>query len=95
MPLYLVETINQFRIRYVIDCQSAEHADDTITCDEAEEFSQKHLGETILTTREITLEEFRRMNKSLKKNGDGYQYRPENGSPWMGEKMIHKVNYEV
>ena len=95
MPLYLVETINQFRIRYVIDCQSAEHADDTITCDEAEEFSQKHLGETILTTREITLEEFRRMNKSLKKNGDGYHYCPESGSPWMGEKMIHKVNYEV
>jgi hypothetical protein len=95
MPLYLVETINQFRNRYVIDCQSAEHADDTITCEEADEFSQLHLGETIVTTREITLDEFHRMNKSLNGNGDGSRLRPENGSPWMGEKMIHKVNYEV
>jgi hypothetical protein len=95
MPLYLVETINQFRNRYVVDCQSAEHADDTITCEEANEFSQMHLGETIVATREITLDEFHRMNKSLNGNGDGSRFRPENGSPWMGEKMIHKVNYEV
>jgi len=54
-----------------------------------------HLGETIVATREITLDEFHRMNKSLNGNGDGSRFRPENGSPWMGEKMIHKVNYEV
>jgi hypothetical protein len=60
---------------------------------EAEEFSQMHLGETILTTREITYEDFTRMNKSLEQYGDGSKYRPETGSPWMGDQMIHKVDY--
>ena len=93
MPLFVVETISQFRTRYVIDCQEADHAEDTVTMEEADEFSQMHLGETILTTREITYEEFTRMNKALEQYGDGTKYRPESGSPWMGDKMIHKVDY--
>jgi len=49
----------------------------------------------VLTTKEITYEEFRRMNKSLEDgHGDGTPYQFENGSPWMGEKMIHVVNYD-
>ncbi len=85
MPIYLVETISTFRIRYVIDCKEAEHAGDTVVCNEAPEFSQKHIGEDILSIREINHEEFHRMNNNLEKD--------ENGSPWMGEKLIHSVVY--
>ena len=64
----LVETISQFRQRYVIEvpdnhnegeypCTAEEWAADTVTSEEMKEFSQLWLGETILSTREITKEE--------------------------------------
>ena len=93
MPLFVVDAIQMFRTRYIIECESAEHASDTVAMNEAEQFSQMDLGETILTSKEITYEEFHRMNCSLEQNGDGTHYQPESGSPWMGEKMIHVVNY--
>jgi hypothetical protein len=94
MPLFVVETIQTFRHKYVIDCNEAEHAADTVAMNEADEYSQMFLGEQIITTREITLEEFNRMNKAMAEGcGDGTLYQPESGSPWMGEKMIHKVDY--
>lgn len=95
MPLFVVETIQTFRHKYVIDCKNVEHALDTVAMEEAEEFSQMFLGEQIITGREITYDEFDRMNASLTDggHGDGTSYQPENGSPWMGTKMIHKVNY--
>lgn len=86
MPLFLVETISTFRHRYVIDCKEAEHAGDTVVCEEPSEFSQKHIGEDILSIREITYDEFKNMNDNLEKD--------ENGSPWMGDKLIHIVNYD-
>ena len=92
MPLFVVDAIQMFRTRYVVECESAEHASDTVAMNEAEQFSQMDLGETILTSKEITYEEFYRMNSSLEQHGDGTQYQPESGSPWMGEKMIHVVN---
>jgi hypothetical protein len=68
----LVDAISQFRMRYVVevpdDCENPldpnlypvtpeGYAMDTVACDEAKEFSQEHLGETIVSTREVTLEE--------------------------------------
>ena len=94
MPLYVVETISTFRNRYVIDCKSLEHAYDTVAMEEADEFSQMYLGEQVVTGREITREEFDHMNQSLNKHGDGTHYRPETGSPWIGEKSIHVVEYD-
>ena len=95
MPLFVVDAIQMFRTRYVIQCKEAEHAADTVTMHEAEEFSQMDLGERILTTKEITYEEFRRMNKAIEEgHGDGTHHQAESGSPWMGEKMIHVVNYD-
>lgn len=95
MPLFVVETISQFRIRYVIECESAEHAEDTIVCEEADEYSQKFLGETILGTREISMKKFHKMNDALNNNnGRVFSRYAESGSPWMGEKMIHKVDYQ-
>ena len=95
MPLFVVDAIQMFRTRYVIECREAEHAGDTVTMNEAEQFSQMDLGERILTTRGITYEEFHRMNKSLEDGyGDGTSYQAETGSPWMSLKMIHVVNYD-
>ena len=61
MPKYLVETIDMFRIRYVIECESAEHAKDVVTMKEAEEFSQLHLDETIGYARVIDDAEYLRL----------------------------------
>ena len=97
MPLFVVDAIQMFRTRYVIQCKEAEHAADTVTMGEADEFSQMNLGERILTTKEITYEEFHRMNKAMMDggHGDGTHYQAESGSPWMGEKMIHVINYNA
>jgi hypothetical protein len=96
MPLFVVDAIQMFRTRYVIECKEAEHAGDTVTMSEAEQFSQMDLGERILTTKEITYETFRRMNKAMEDgHGDGTSYQAESGSPWMGEKIIHVVKYDT
>ena len=56
MPKYLVETISMFRMRYVIDCENADHAMDEVTMG-MEEFAQKHLDEVIVSTRVVSDEE--------------------------------------
>lgn len=61
MPKYLVETISMHRIRYVVECESAQDAKDTVTMNEAEEFSQMHLDETISYTRVIDDAEYLRL----------------------------------
>ncbi len=61
MPKYLVETIDMFRMRYVIECESADDAKDIVTFKEAEEFSQLYLDETITSTRVIDDAEYLRM----------------------------------
>ena len=34
------------------------------------------------------------MNKAIEdSHGDGTNHQAETGSPWMGEKLIHVVNY--
>ena len=38
-------------------CTPEEYAMDTVTCEDAKEFTQDHIGETIVSTREVTLEE--------------------------------------
>ena len=59
----MVDAISQFRMRYVIEvsddaaCSAVEYAEDTVACEDAKEFSQLHLGETIVSSREVTLQE--------------------------------------
>jgi len=72
MPKYvMVDTISQFRMRYVVEvpddvenpsegkypCTPEVYASDTVVCEDTREFSQEHLGETIVSTREVSLEE--------------------------------------
>jgi hypothetical protein len=64
----LVDTVAQYRMRYVIEvpddhnereypCSAETWASDTVVSEEAKEFSQMWLGETIFSTREIPQEE--------------------------------------
>ena len=55
----LVETVSMYRMRYVIECPAdhPEYALDTVTADNAKEFSQNHIGETISSHRVISEEE--------------------------------------
>jgi len=55
----LVETVSMYRIRYVIECpvDHPEYALDTVTAEQAKEFSQSHIGETIISSRVISEEE--------------------------------------
>lgn len=64
--LVLVECISQFRERYVVEVpigtdrygkDKSLWALDTVTMEEAKEFSQKHLGETIVSHRVISYDE--------------------------------------
>lgn len=57
--LVLVETVQLFRQRYVVEVpQGKEHwALDTVVTKEAKELSQTDLGETIVSHRPITLNE--------------------------------------
>lgn len=86
MAKYLVETISMFRIRYVVECDSAEDAKDTITLDEAQEFGQMHVDESIFSCREVKDEEiptlFFEDNPHLQEWG-----------PSRAMEYVHKVKY--
>ncbi len=69
----LVETVSQFRMRYVVelkDSDPSEWALDTVTMNEATEFGQSYIGEHIVSHRDITEQElvelFREDNSHLK-----------------------------
>jgi len=55
----LVETVSQFRMRYMVEVPAGkkEYALDTVTLNEAKEFSQEHLGETIVSHRVVSKKE--------------------------------------
>ena len=49
----MVEAVSQFRMRYMVevDAEHPEWAMDTVTMQEAKEFSQEHIGEVIVSHR--------------------------------------------
>jgi hypothetical protein len=57
--LIMVECVSTFRMRYVVEVPNdhPEYALDVVTTNEAKEFSQVHLGETIVSDREISEKE--------------------------------------
>lgn len=73
----LVECVNMFRIRYLVQApvDHPEYALDTVVCNEAKEFSQKHLEETIVSHRVISEQEALKLchedNDYLKSLDDG------------------------
>lgn len=85
-PLYLVEAISTFRMRYVVSAKSAEHACDTVVLEEAQELSQKHIDENIISVREINRLEYQQI------------FNQDNDylSSWDTDKkfsMVHVVDY--
>lgn len=78
--LVLVECVSQFRQRYVVEVPTgkAEWALDTVVMNEAKEFSQEHLGETIVSHRVLTRDEV----LSLCNKDNAYC------SPWTDEKKF-------
>ena len=65
MPLYIVETVSMFRIRYVVEAKEESHSHDEVIMergnDSFKEFSQEHIDETIFSSREISKEEYLRL----------------------------------
>ncbi len=55
----LVETVQMFRHRYMVQVPAgkAEWALDTVVCEDAKEFSQYHMGETIVSHRVVSYED--------------------------------------
>jgi hypothetical protein len=64
----LVDALSQFRMRYVVEvpddhndrevpCSATAWAEDSVTMEEVKEFSQNWIGETIVSSRELTREE--------------------------------------
>lgn len=55
----LVECVSTFRMRYMVEVpkDKAEYALDTVTMQEAKEFSQEYLGETIVSHRVVSKDE--------------------------------------
>lgn len=55
----LVETALTYRMRYMVEAPAdhPEYALDTVTCEEAKEFSQQFIGEQIMSHRVVPVEE--------------------------------------
>ena len=79
-------------MKYAIEAETLEHAMDEIVMNEHnhqfEEFTQRWLGEQIIDGQEVTHEELVAMINKMSTDKD------EMCSHWMGDKLIHKVNYE-
>lgn len=69
---YIVTTVSQFRNRYVIPVEdmqaenpekpvTKEWAEDAVTCEEVNDFSQTHIGEVIIDSQEIDEDEMLRI----------------------------------
>ena len=87
MKLFLVDAVSSYRTSYVVRCESEEHAKDTVTMNEANEFSQEWLGESISRVTEITEDDYLVL---FDKENDYL-------STWDIEQkksLIHQVNYD-
>lgn len=87
MPKFLVETVSMFRMRYVVECESAEHAKDTVSMNEAEELGQMHVDESIIGCREVDDAEIARLF---------FEDAPylESWGPERAMQQVHVVNYD-
>lgn len=58
---YLVETITLIKKTYAITAKEAEHASDTVVCNEAEPFIEERIDECITGVREISMPQLEQM----------------------------------
>lgn len=92
MPIFLINTLSTFRMKYAIEAETLEHAMDELVCTEHDrsfdEVTQRWLGEQIMDAQVVTQEQLQDMLKQLAED------KNEMSSHWMGDKLIHKVQYE-
>ena len=97
----LVETLSQYRMRYVIEvpddhdagefpCSAITWAEDTVVMEEMKEFSQKWLGETIIGSREVNREEILNLV-----NEDNSYVNGKYGNPWTEEQKFNAFVTEI
>ena len=81
----MVEAVSQFRMRYMVEVDAAhpEWALDTVTMQEAKEFSQEHIGETIISHRVVSEEEAIAIC-----DVDNDYVNGKYGTPWTKEQKI-------
>lgn len=95
--LVLVECISTFRMRYVVEVPKgkSEWALDTVTMNEAEEFSQEHIGEQIISHRVIDNDEYMRVfnidNAYLQSWSDEQKFRFINR--WKDEESSDDIEH--
>jgi hypothetical protein len=86
--LYLIETISMFRMRYVVEARSEEHAMDEVTMHaaggecELKEFSQHHIDEVISSGRKLSEKEYMKL---FDKDNDYLK-------SWSDEKKLEFIN---
>lgn len=89
MPLFIVETVSIFHMKYLVEADEESHAMDTVVMQDAglKEFSQKHVDENILSSRLVTkkdvLKEFDKDNDYLKEWTNNQKF----------QSTINKVDY--
>lgn len=91
MPKYLIDTISQFRIRYVVEADNIEHAYDEVILREGDpefvEFSQEHMGQMTISGRPIDDAEYLRVfdedNDYLKDWTEDQKFQ-----------FVNKINYD-
>lgn len=84
--IVLVDCVSSFRMRYAVEVPADapdEWALDTVVCGEAEEFSQEHIGEDIVSHRVIDQEEFLRVYRQ-----DNPYVNGKYGDPWSDEVCL-------
>lgn len=57
-PIFIVDKLISVRVRYAVRARCAEHAKDTVTMNEAEEFDQNPIGEDIIGAAEMSEAQF-------------------------------------
>ena len=96
----MVDAISQFRMRYVVEvpddvespsegkypCTPESYASDSVVCEDVREFSQEHIGETIVSTREVSLKEA--IAQWRKDNGDAFDV-------WSDELVVKNSITEI
>jgi hypothetical protein len=65
MPKYLVEALTQYRMVYVVDTDQQDWAEETVWAGEASEFGQMHLGEVVVSSREVDDDECVRVHDEI------------------------------
>lgn len=67
MPKYLVETLSQFRVVYIVETnnRNKDSVESAVHMGEVHEYGQMHLGEMIISSREVDDAEIILVNDEL------------------------------